>query len=234
MLSFSIYNIIVQLLINFMRKDKEKAIQFRKDGLSYNEIAKKLNIPKSTLNTWLSKLIWSDDLKNQLSSKNRILAKKRIAAISNANKKRWQSYRTKAQAEATIEFEQHKNKPVFIAGIMLYTSLGAKERQIKISSSDPDIINIFCLFLRLIGFPQDKIFVQILMYSDMPENPTKTMWSKLIGIPLHNFKKSVIISRRDTKRRTSFGTCSICISDHYLLNKIKSWIDMNKTYLRSQ
>lgn len=216
-----------------MRKDKEKAIRLRKDGLSYNEISKELGVPKSTLNNWFSKLIWSDDLKGQLSSKNRILAKKRITAISNANKTRWQNYKKKAQDEARIEFENFKNNSIFIAGIMIYANIGTKERHIKISSPDPEIIKIFCLFLKLIDISNNKISIQLLMYSDMPENPTKNMWSKLLGVPLHNFKKSVIISRRDTKRRISFGTCSILISDSYMLNKVLTWVDLSKIYLQS-
>ncbi len=40
-----------------MHNNKEKAIQLRKLGKSYNEITKALNVPKSTLSTWLKDII---------------------------------------------------------------------------------------------------------------------------------------------------------------------------------
>jgi orotate phosphoribosyltransferase-like protein len=45
---------------------KIKAIEFRKDGLSYGDIRKRLNVSKSTLSFWLKSITLSPELRKKL------------------------------------------------------------------------------------------------------------------------------------------------------------------------
>jgi hypothetical protein len=49
---------------------KEKAFAMRKSGLSYGQINKNLNIPKSTLSGWFSGVDWSKNIKKSLTEIN--------------------------------------------------------------------------------------------------------------------------------------------------------------------
>jgi len=44
-----------------MRKEKNAAIQLRKEGKSYSEVSKILCIPKSTLSYWFKDIILPED-----------------------------------------------------------------------------------------------------------------------------------------------------------------------------
>ena len=89
-----------------MRKDRKIAIALREKGFSYNEISKKLEVPKSTLSYWLSDLKISDEARRRLSvrvykgsvaglirrNKNQtVLAKKRADGIRSVAKKEVQN-----------------------------------------------------------------------------------------------------------------------------------------------
>ncbi|MFH1611721.1 MAG: hypothetical protein ABH887_00400 [bacterium] len=76
-----------------MRKDKDLAIKLRKQGLSYLNISKKLDIPKSTLSCWFRDLDWSKKIKKDLSKKNNILSRYRMLSISKNNKIKWEEWR---------------------------------------------------------------------------------------------------------------------------------------------
>ena len=49
-----------------MRNDKHLALKLRKLGKSYNKISNELDIPKSTLCSWFSKIDWSQSVKEEL------------------------------------------------------------------------------------------------------------------------------------------------------------------------
>ncbi len=50
-------------------KIKEKAVVLRKKGLSYGEISKKLELPKSTLGVWLKDIKLNKTLKEKILQK---------------------------------------------------------------------------------------------------------------------------------------------------------------------
>jgi len=68
-----------------MHNNKEKAIQLRKLGKSYNEITKALNVPKSTLSTWLKDIIIPAKIKEKILKNAQKVWAKNITAY---NKKR--------------------------------------------------------------------------------------------------------------------------------------------------
>ena len=54
------------LYIQRMRTDKKKAEELRNMGMSYEEIARTMSIPKSTLSAWFSGSDWSQKIKKEL------------------------------------------------------------------------------------------------------------------------------------------------------------------------
>lgn len=68
-----------------MRNDKAKVNQLRKQGKTYNEINRLLNIPKSTLSGWFDGLEIPEIIKRRLWSN---AQKKWAQSITDYNKKR--------------------------------------------------------------------------------------------------------------------------------------------------
>jgi len=110
-----------------MHNNKQEAIQLRKLGKSYNEITKVLNVPKSTLSTWLKDIRIPTKIQEKiLKNAQKVWAKN----ITNYNKKRaflinekWQSFENKTSKDIKkISLEKLK-----IIGAALYWAEGHKK-----------------------------------------------------------------------------------------------------------
>ena len=134
--------------------DYKEAIRLRMLGKSYNEIAKDLNIGKSSLSYWLKNL--------QLPP----AAKKILEAKSNYSKEKFVAYNYKrheiVQGE-NREIRELNSKKVktfndyqlLLVGAALYWGEGQKRHggkypspRISFSNSDPDMIKLFLRFTR--------------------------------------------------------------------------------------
>ena len=212
-----------------MRKDKVRAYQLRHEGKSYKEIFRLLGIPISTLASWLKDEEWSRKIRDNLGAKASMAFPEKLEAIQKANKARWtnkyKEYRTLAEAEFTI----NQNDPLFIAGLMLYWGKGnksPKDSHIKLANSDPAMIRVFYNFLRRVAkIDPDKIKISLLLYPDLIDDMQKSFWSKAIGVPLSQFRKSTFIVGQHATRRLSYGVCNIWVSNRELKEKMIVWIN---------
>ena len=103
-----------------MRNDKHLALKLRKLGKSYNKISNELDIPKSTLCSWFSKIDWSQSVKEELVRKANYIARKRLVLFNKKRREMWERWRERARQQARDNFSYLKDNPLFIAGIMLF------------------------------------------------------------------------------------------------------------------
>lgn len=220
-----------------MRKDREKAIELRRKGLSYKKIHQELGIPMSTLAGWFKNEMWSIEIRDKLASRESLSypdkLKRLVAVVREKYNKLHNSYRE----EAKLDFEKLKNNKLFLAGVMLYWGEGDKKVEntnIRISNSDPTMIKIFYLFLtEIMGVPKEKIFCSLILYPDLNDNPMKNFWSNAIGIPLSQFKKSIYIRGRYPSKRLSYGVCKIRTGSRKNKEKIMVWINLYSHHLQT-
>lgn len=214
---------------------KEKAVELRRSGKSYNDIHREIDVPKSTLASWFKNEEWSIEIRDRLGGEQSLAFPKKLKAILEANKERrtklTQSYRDNAEKE----FERLKNNPLFLAGIMLYWGEGEKtpkRSRVKLTNSDPMMIRLFYLFLKdCIRIPKEKICAWLLLYPDLKDEMQKNFWNKATGIPLSQFKNSIYIKGRHPTKRLSYGVCNIYVSSREFKEKIMTWLDLcQKTF----
>ena len=222
-------------MVDNMRHDNHLAIKLRREGKSYNEISKGLNIPKSTLHGWFKNNEWSAQIKKELTEKARILARPKLRLMALANKKKWAEIHLQHQIEAKVEFPSLINNPLFIAGLMLYWGEGdkiLKNGLVRLSNSDPELIKVFYLFLKdVLLIPKEKIFIKLILYPDLADNVYKKLWSHNLSIPLSQFKRSAIILGRHPTKRLSYGICSIEVSSRKIKEKIITWFGLYQKYV---
>lgn len=217
-----------------MRKDREVAIKLRGQNKSYNEISRTLGISKSTLCFWFKGLGWSEEIKDGLAKNQRELQKSRIKLMTQANKEKWKKWHETCREKAVKEFSSLKNSPLFISGLMLYWGEGDKNIKncvTRITNSEPEMIKIFCLFLKKVGVAENKIYSSLLLYPDLLDEPQKKFWSRTTGLSLNNFKKSRYIRGRHPTRRLSYGVCSIAVNSRELKEKIFKWLELYRQEL---
>jgi len=219
-----------------MRKDKARAYGLRRQSKSYSEISRVLGIPKSTLAAWFKNEEWSQKIRDVLGAQESLSFPKKLVAIQKANKKRWAKIHQSYRDEGEKEFMRLKNNPLFLAGVMLYWGEGEKGSgsRVKLANTDPVMIKIFYIFLKnVIGVPQSKICVWLLLYPDLKDAMQKNFWSRATGIPLSQFKKSIYIKGKHPTRRLSYGACSIYVNSRSLKERIIKWLELYQDFLRS-
>jgi len=176
-----------------MRNDKHLAIELRKEGKSYNEIVEELSIPKSTLSSWLSNVGWSQTIKKELIRKANYITKKRLLSYVKKRKEKREQWERDIRKEATKVFPNLLKNPLFVAGINIYWGEGdskLKNCSLRISNTDPKMINIFISFLKkILKVPQKDIRVGIILYPDLSEKKCKLFWKTLRKYHLINFTK---------------------------------------------
>lgn len=192
-----------------MRKDKAIAIQLRKQGKTYNEINRLLDIPKSTLSEWFKGLKISSRIKRRLWTSNQ---RKWAESITNYNKKRALDILNKAnetQQKISKEIGKLTRRELMLIGTALYWAEGNKKERwrLRFSNSEPAIITLIMRFFREVcKVKEDKFIAKIHIYPNISEKIAKTFWSKVTYISTDQFRKSLFSISRSSKLKRPFNT----------------------------
>jgi len=212
-----------------MRNDKYLAIKLRKQGKSYNKINEELEIPKSTLSSWLSNIKWSKHIKKELIKKANYIARRNLQLYNKKHKERWEQWREEARQEAKKEFPKLMKDPLFIAGLMLYWGEGDSKTKnpIRLSNTDPRMISLYIKFLtKSLKISRGKLRSAIILYPDLSEKKCIDFWAVVEGIPKSQFYKTQFIKSRHPTKRLTNGICMIIYSSRQMKEKILIWIDL--------
>ncbi|MCK4520842.1 hypothetical protein KAT95_03205 [Candidatus Parcubacteria bacterium] len=215
-----------------MRKDKNLAINLRKRGKSYNEIARILKVPKSTLSYWLRNIKMSPTAETKFWDRTR---KKRAKSITEFNKKRAEAAREKSekfQKIASKNINQFNKRELLLVGTALYWAEGCKKTRwaLQFSNSDPVMIKLMIKFFKKIcGIPKEKIRATIQIHSNVTSEKAINYWSRISGVSKTQFTKCYSRLTPSSKQKRPFntlpyGTLRIAIYDIQVTNKVKGWI----------
>lgn len=220
-----------------MNKNREKAFELRRTGLSYKQIHRELGIPLGTLAGWFKNQPWSKEIKNRLSAEVSVKNAESLQLMAHANRERWKQKNEEYRLAGVREFERLKNDPLFLAGIMLYWGEGEKKPTssiVRLGSGEPEMIRVFNLFLiKMLGISPEKISAHLLLYPDLVEAVQKNFWSKAVGVSADRFKKAAYLKTRTNSRRLSYGVCTLTINSRGLKERILKWIELSQDLLRS-
>lgn len=182
---------------------------YKKDKLSVGQIAKKFNIPVSTITYYLDK--------------NNIKRRSRSEAVT-----RWYITEFGKKPFVLKKNLSTKEKALKLAGVMLYWAEGAKGgASVKFVNSDPAMVKIFLDFLRSVCcIHEERLKLLIHRYPDQNEEALRTFWSKITGVSEGNFYRSYVhVGKVGTyKNKSLYGTIAVNYSDKKLLEVINNWI----------
>ena len=211
---------------------KQKAITLRRKGYSYNIIATKLNLSKSTLSDWLSEIPFKP---NKVVLKRIKLAQMKSAIYKNNQKI---ANILSAKKIAKKEAGNLTKRDLWLLGIGLYLGEGTKTNEnIRIINSDPEIIKVAIVwFQKICGLENKNIVPIIHLYPDNNIKKAINYWSKITGIPGRQFAKTQIDRRlnKSSKRkgRLPYGTLQLQIKSYgrrefgrFLHRRIMGWTE---------
>ena len=175
-------------------QEKERAIQLRKNGLSYKDILEKVPVAKSSLSAWLQNLPLTPGEKEALKRrKNGNISRGRIRAGAVLH-----AYRLAREAalhtEAQAVFRRHAKDPIFFAGIALYWAEGSKRNATSFGfiNSDPDMILFMVRWLsEYLSIPASAMRARLYIHKPYASENCERFWHQKTAIPLGNFRKTI-------------------------------------------
>ena len=203
---------------------RKRAIELREAGHSLGEIARKLNISKSTASLWLRATTLNSTVIKRINSLKKLARQKASLAIHNNHLVEMEKIRKKSsETVKKIKLDDVPLSKVFCS--LLYWGEGGKvDNHITFINSDPKMIRVFLKLFRKSFIPDESKFralVHIHEYHD--ETQVKNYWSKITKIPLQKFSKSYLKPHTGKSIRNGFmGTIKIKYFDSKIVYELKA------------
>lgn len=171
-----------------------EARKLRKKGISVKEIARLLSVSKSSASNWVKDIILTVEqleILRQPSIKGAELGRLRSALLQ---KERRFKYAEHLKQEGIEKLSRLSDRELLVTGLGLYWGEGSKKsRKVEFCNSDPRMIKFLTLWLRRCFNVDTKSLVcRVGINSIHAKRDTrvKNYWSKVIGIPLSQFRKT--------------------------------------------
>ena len=211
---------------------KQKAIDLRKQGYSYNYIVKHVPVAKSTLSEWLHDIPF---IPNKYTLET--IGKAHLASGVYKHNVRAKSLE-RAELQAKKDVGILSNRDIMMLGLGIYIGEGGKTVNItKITNSDPKIIKFAIKwFVSAFGVDVKQMKIRLHLYPDNNEKECIEYWSEQTKIPKNQFFKSSVDVRKNKKqsnnRKLPFGTAHMTVQSLgnkdfgvYLHRRIIAWIN---------
>jgi len=219
--------------------EKRVVVKLRKQGKSYSEIKKIVNVSKSSLSLWLKNVPLTQKQLQGLKEKKSVAIERYRATMKLKREKRVSNYYIKQSRKWLPLSARELN----IAGLFLYLGEGGKTSRntVSISNTDPSVMK-FALYwiVHCLKVPKRKIRLNLHLYSDMNQNKEISYWLRQLALKASNLNKPYIkkSSRTDIDQKGfGHGTCSLyvhntvikenilmairAITDNYSVNPVK-------------
>jgi hypothetical protein len=213
------------------RNLKSEAITMRRKGASYSQIRENIKVSKSTLSLWLRDLPLSDKRIRELRDFSEIRIEKYRETRRKKRESRWDGVRV--AAEKTLG--SLSERELLIAGLFLYWGEGTKTTPhlVCVSNTDPVMLRFFIRWLTLLGVPKKRLRVKIHLYKDMDVQKEQKYWSKILNIPLAQFRKPYVKSSNQSglsyPQRFKHGTGNVMFGNRDVAERVSMSLD----YIRS-
>lgn len=191
--------------------EKQEAKKLRLEGMSIGEIAKKLNIAKSTVHSWVSKIVLTKKQFNKIQTKNPASKTFLGNRSSDSTSKRARDTRLNFQKIGKLEIGKIS---LHLMGCMLYWGEGAKDKNaVRLTNYDPEILKIFIKFLReCYQITNDLIKIYVISYSKETVDENESFWTDFLELPKSSLGKSFIVKSKENSKNIKFhehGGCRI-------------------------
>jgi hypothetical protein len=213
---------------------KAKAIELRRQGLTYREIMAQIPIAKSTLSDWLHSVGLSKHQKQRLTAK-------KLEAIGKggAAKRAQRIARTEKIITAAIkDIGTITRRELWLMGVMLYWAEGSKEKEYRpgslaqFNNTDPDMIRLFLLWLKEICEKTfEDLTIDVYIHDLQRERTVEILgyWTNIINGPKNviahvYYKKGNPKTPRKNIGDSYHGTLRIGVKSSSSLNRqIAGW-----------
>ncbi|NLU69970.1 hypothetical protein [Streptomyces sp. HNM0574] len=185
---------------------RTRARELRRAGLTYDEIELELGVSKGSVSLWVR------DLPKPPPRRDR-QEQARLAAT-----KRWEheaalreTERRRTTAAAHDEIGELTDRELFLIGVGLYWSEGAKSKpyrrreRVVFVNSDPGMIKVFLAWLDLLGVARDRLRFTVMIHEYAEVATAEEFWAREVGIDRHQLLKTTLKKHNPKTVRKNTG-----------------------------
>lgn len=216
---------------------KQRAFRLRLQGKSYGEILRELNLSsKGTLSYWFHDFKIPSEARKRLASKIKLAQEKGLLDFNKNRTRKILKENGEIFQEAVDNTPRIQRDELLLIGASLYwgegTLRGLKRgyQGVSFSNSDPRMVAVFMRYLREgLNISDSQIRTCIHIHPNISPGKAKNFWSRITGLPKHNFSITAQISAASKlKRKKNFlpyGTLSIRINRRQIFYRIRGYIE---------
>jgi hypothetical protein len=125
-----------------------------------------------------------------------------------------------------------------LVGASIYWGEGEKANQGRVSviNTDPEMLETVANFYKkCLAIPNDKLRIALYIYEDIKKSEATKFWSKKLKVPRSQFIKTQVLKSRSrlTQRKSEYGICNLYFSSTELSIKIREWIKLLGSEMRT-
>ncbi|MEV6754711.1 hypothetical protein [Streptomyces sp. NPDC051214] len=184
---------------------RERARELRLQGLTYDQIQVELGCSKSSISLWV----------RDLPKPERQRTREEASAIAKRGwgdtMQRREEKRQRTKKAATDEIGALSDRELFLVGIGLYWSEGAKSKshrpqeRVDFINSDPQMITVYLAWLRLLGVSADRLRFHVSIHESADVPGAERFWADRVGAAPSAFGKTTLKKHNPKTSRKSVG-----------------------------
>ncbi|MEW1654569.1 hypothetical protein [Streptomyces sp. NPDC093707] len=184
---------------------RARARELRAQGMTYDQIQLELGCSKSSISLWVRDLPKPE--RRPPSEQARI-----------AGRKRWDhelavrdEERRQTKDSAAAEIGALSDRELLLVGAALYWAEGTKDKpharreNIAFVNSDPDVIQVFLAWLRMLGVEPERLRYRVMIHVTADVDAAERHWADLVGIDVSSLQKTTIKKHNPKTVRKNTG-----------------------------
>ncbi|MEV4972810.1 hypothetical protein [Streptomyces scopuliridis] len=184
---------------------REKARELRLKGLTYDQVQLELGCSKSSISLWVRDLPKPE--RREAAEQAKLAARKRWDhELAVRDEKRRQT-----KAGAAAEIGAMSDRELFLLGVGLYWSEGAKSKahrpqeRVSFINSDPHMIGVFLAWLDLLGIDRERLRYQVQIHESADVPAAERFWADVAGIDVAALGKTTLKRHNPKTVRKNVG-----------------------------
>jgi hypothetical protein len=219
--------------------ERRLARQMRAEGRSVSEIARSLNVSKSSASLWVRDIPLSAAQRESLLRRSVRYDGQWKGAAANAaiGRSRRLAYQCEGRRRAIDASAD------YIGGCMLFWAEGDKARNhVGMANSDPELLACFVQFLRRhFAVENDKMRIACNLFADHAERivAIEDFWLQTLDLTRANLRKSMVNkyskhSQKKRRNRLPYGTCKLVVHSTEVVQTIYGSIQEYAGFTRDE
>lgn len=213
---------------------KNTALKLRREGHSYSEIRKIVDVSKSTLTFWFKNIKLDDEQLKNIRTKGKEIFREKI---KNKNES--------IQKESAAAIKNISRRELWLIGIVLYwrERLGGYDIKngLRFSSDDPHLIRLFIKWLKDVGqIGNEEFLFDIFLKKDKKPSSAgqqrvlnaRRYWSKITDFPEGHFIHTYFNGKKKKVEENDFGFLRVRVAKSSILaRQVAGWVEGMKNSL---